>query len=318
MLSPVVRRGERIMVTGGAGFIGSHLAVELLKAGYGVVVVDNLMRGSRERVPSDAEFHQVDIRDVRRMQEGLRGVRAVYHLAAAVTVRGSCERFADDADINIRGTLRLFEAMRGGDVKRCVVASSMAVYADSAAGMKVGESHACRPQSPYGIGKLCMEQYAMHILPRLGVEPVVLRFFNTYGDRQNVSPDVGVVTYFTSLLAEGRRLPVYGDGRQCRDYIHVQDVCTACRLALSSGAGGRTFNVGTGHGTTVLDVVALLARRYACRPNIDFHPARPEELRNCVADISAAMEVLGFVPRHSLANDYVAAGHGPHESGRQA
>ena len=185
---------KKALVTGGAGFIGSHLAEALLEEGLDVRVFDDLSVGRRENVPEAAEFVLGDVRDLDSVEKALDAIDIVFHLAAKVSVRGSLENFHEDAEVNLMGTINLLEAAGNSGVQKLVFASSMAVYADSARPDPIDEDFEKCPVSPYGIAKLAAERYCILVGPERGVDTCVLRYFNTYGPRQNFTPYVGVIT----------------------------------------------------------------------------------------------------------------------------
>ncbi|NOT00510.1 MAG: NAD-dependent epimerase/dehydratase family protein [Phycisphaerales bacterium] len=287
---------KRILVTGGAGFIGSHLTETLRLDRCEVVVLDDLSMGRRENLHEAVEFHQGDVRDEDALRRALKGVDAVIHLAAKVSVRASTDDFINDASVNVLGTLSALKACAGTGVRKFVYASSMAVYADSPEPKPINEDYACRPISPYGVGKLASENYVLDICPRMGVAPVVLRLFNTYGQGQTFTPYVGVITIFIRRLLNSEPPIVFGSGEQCRDYISVDDAVTACGLALESDCGGQVFNIGTG---TPVSVNAL-AEKLCELINPEIKPVheaeRPGELRNCIADAGKARRMMGYNP----------------------
>ncbi len=290
----------RCLVTGGAGFIGSHLAERLLAVGERVRVVDDLSTGLRENVPAGAELLEGDLRDPAVCAEACRDVERIFHLAGRVTIRGSAESFCDDADVNLMGTLRLLAAAGEAGVKRLVFASSMAVYADSPDRRPVAEDHPTEPISAYGISKLAAERSLLTVAPTLGVEPVVLRFFNTYGTRQGYTPYVGVVTIFVTRILRGEPCVIFGDGEQCRDYVHVADVARACVLAGEADAAvGQVLNVGTGTGTSV-NRLAERIRTLLGAGELTHAERDPSELVHSVADVGRLRAALGFAPEGRL------------------
>jgi UDP-glucose 4-epimerase len=242
-----------IFVTGGAGFIGSHLAQALLAHGESVTVFDNLSVGLRENVPQGVRLVVGDVTNPDALEEAMGGHRAVVHLAARVAIRSSFDFAVEDTLTNVVGTAAVMRAARrAGGIERVVAASSMAVYSDSATPAPIGESHATHPISPYGISKLALEQLVHGMAKAAGISSAVLRFFNTYGPGQQLSPYVGVVTIFANALRDGKVPTIFGDGEQCRDFVHVFDVVSALQLALATpGVSGETFNVGTGVATSV-------------------------------------------------------------------
>jgi len=294
---------ERIaLVTGGAGFIGSHLCDALLARGLSVRVLDDFSTGRPENVDPRCEVIRADVADRQPVEAALQGVDTVFHLAARVTIRGSVDHFEDDARTNLMGTLEVLRAASKVSVRRFVFASSMAVYADSPDGALMAEDHPQVPISPYGISKLAAEKYVLMMAPSLGIEPVALRFFNTYGPRQGYTPYVGVITIFIHRLLKNEPLVIFGDGGQLRDFVHVSDIVQANVLAMDTPHTGQSFNVGTGVSTSVLQVAEMLRRAMRPDAQIRYEPARLEELRNAVPDIAKARRLLGYAPRWSLAD----------------
>lgn len=302
MLDP--RKIRRVLVTGGAGFIGSHLSDALLARGHEVIVYDNLSMGRRANVPKHAEFVEADIRDRDSLERALHGVDCVYHLAARVSIRDTSEKFIDDAEINLMGTLSVLRACAAARPRHLVMASSMAVYADSPTPAPVAEAYATQPISGYGISKLAAERYCLQLCPQWNTRPTILRFFNTYGTRQTYTPYVGVITIFIRRLLNGEPLRIFGTGEQCRDFVHVSDIVTGCLLAPQAEAqtDKRVFNIGTGRATSVRQIAAMLIDRLAPGSSPEFAPPQPGELRNCVADIERARRGLGYEPRSTLAD----------------
>jgi UDP-glucose 4-epimerase len=286
------------LVTGGAGFIGSHLSRTLLAEGRRVTVLDNLSVGRREAIPDGAHFVHGDLRDEAAVAEALRGVDCVFHLAAQVTIRGSFDRFYEDLDTNVMGTARLLRAVDPALIKWFTFASSMAVYADAPSPAPIAESHPTQPISPYGVGKLAAESVARQILAARGIPLSVVRFFNTFGPGQTFTPYVGVLTIFVTRLLRGENLTIFGDGEQQRDFIHVADI-----VAGVIGATGRadgTFNLGTGHGTSLNQLAALVISQLSPGAKANHAEAQAGELRFSVANIDAARAAFGFAPARSL------------------
>lgn len=292
---------RKVCITGGAGFIGSRLARAWQQRGAQVVVFDDLSVGKAENVPRGVELVVGDILDADRTALALHGVELVYHMAARVAIRSSFEFVVADTMVNVSGTASVLRAAQlAGTVRKVVFTSSMAVYADSPKGTLIDESWPTEPISPYGISKLAAESLVRQLCGHAGIDSVVLRLFNTYGPGQALSPYVGAVTIFCNRLAAGRPLQVFGDGEQCRDFIHVQDVVQALLLAGSNHAAVGTFNIGTGKAMTVNEVVAHLQNALGLRTNVQHADAVPGELRSSVPHISKARNVLGYDPRHEF------------------
>lgn len=287
--------GERVLVTGGAGFIGHHLSAALQKRGHDVVVLDDLSMGRAEWLAPEVRLVVGDVRDAGALAQALDGVRHVYHLASVVSVRASVDGFVRDADVNLLGTLRLLEAVRGREVDKVVLASSMAVYADGG-GRALCEDHPLVPTSPYGVAKLAAERYWHLLGPELGAAPTVLRYFNTYGPEQTPTPYVGVITHFTDRILRGEAPRIFGDGEQRRDFVHVDDIVAASVAVLDHDVAGQTINVGTGVGTTVNEVAAALLRRLDSTLRPEHTAPAAGELRDAVADIGAARTLLDYRP----------------------
>ncbi len=299
---------HRALVTGGAGFIGSHIADALLARGFHVVILDDLSSGRRENVPAAAEFVQADVRSAegaRLVREG--GFDAVVHQAAQIDVRKSVADPVHDASINILGALNLLEAVRGAAKRpRFVFASTGgAIYGDFVTPPNV-EEFSKDPDSPYGIAKLAVEHYLAYYGRIHGIEGAVLRYANVYGPRQDPHGEAGVVAIFCNRLLDGKPLTVFGDGRQTRDYVHVKDVAAAnvaIATATTPPAGrldGRAMNVGTGVETDVLTLADTLRRVSGRDATIEFAPARPGEQARSAVSIEKIRRVLGWEPRRSL------------------
>jgi UDP-glucose 4-epimerase len=249
-------------------------------------------------VPGGARFVEGDIRDAAAVEDALTGVDCVFHLAAQVTIRGSFDRFYEDLDTNVMGTARLLRAIDPARVKWFTLASSMAVYADAPAPMPIGEQHPTDPISPYGVGKLAAEGVARQVLAAKGIPFTAARLFNTFGPGQTYTPYVGVLTIFVTRLLRGQPITIFGDGEQQRDFIHVDDIVAGTIGATGRAAG--TFNLGTGRGTSLNQLAALVLSRLAPGTAAQYGPAQAGELRFSVADITAARRAFDFAPSRSL------------------
>jgi UDP-glucose 4-epimerase len=293
--------GGGVLVTGGAGFIGSWLVRALLERGERVTVFDDLSVGLRTNVPARAAFVQGSVTDAPAVEAAMRGHDRVVHFAARVAIRSSFDFAVEDTHTNVVGTAAVMRAAQRCGAARVIAASSMAVYADHERAQPIGELHPTRPISPYGISKLAAEQLVLGMGRAAGVGSVVLRFFNTYGPGQALSPYVGAVTIFTHAIAAGRVPVIYGDGEQCRDFVHVADVVQAVLAALDSPVSGEIFNVGTGVATSVNRVCTLVREALGpSSPQPAHAPAVAGELRYSIADIAKARRLLGYSPSHRL------------------
>lgn len=293
---------KKALVTGGAGFIGSHITRALLARDIAVVVLDDLSMGKRSNVPADAEFIEGNVLDSETCKAALDGVDVVFHEAARVSIRSSISGFLPDAETNFMGTLKLLQAAAESKVKRFMFASSMAVYADSATPAPITESHTTEPISPYGIAKLAAEKYCLQLAREFGIDCQVLRYFNTYGPGQTFTPYVGVITIFIRRLLNGESPSIFGDGEQRRDFVHVEDIVAANMLALETDNPYGLYNVGTGLATSVNDIAKLLVERIDPSIEIMHAAAHAGELRNSIADISAISNALGYKPANRIAD----------------
>jgi UDP-glucose 4-epimerase len=287
-----------VLVTGGAGFIGSHTVRALLAAGKQVTVLDNLSVGRRDALPPQAQLIVGDIRDRDRVSEALGGVDAVIHLAAQVTVRGSFERFYEDLDTNVMGTANLLRSLDANRIRWFTFASSMAVYADLPQPAPIAESGETAPISPYGVGKLAAEQVCRQMLAAAGIPLTVLRFFNTFGPGQTMTPYVGVITIFVKRLLRQEPPVIFGDGQQQRDFVHVYDIVDG--IVASTGSTAGTFNLGSGRPTSLNDLAGLLVGRINPASQVEYAPAHEGEVRFSLADITAARRAFGYEPQRSL------------------
>jgi UDP-glucose 4-epimerase len=299
---------SRVLVTGGAGFIGSHVAERCIGLGHEVVVLDDLSSGKRENVPDRAAFEQHDIREARAaelVRDG--GFDVVAHLAAQMDVRRSVADPMFDASVNVVGTLNLLEAGRAAArPPRFVFASTGgALYGDFVA-TPTPETESKDPDAPYGAAKLAVESYMAYYGRIHGFETVVLRFGNVYGPRQDPHGEAGVIAIFCQRLLAGQPITVFGDGTQTRDYVYVEDVAEAfVRAAFGEvpAAGrldARAFNIGTAVETSVLELAERLLALSGKRSEISFAPARAGELMRSCLDVSKAGSVLGWRPAVAL------------------
>ena len=286
----------RALVTGGAGFIGSHVVDALLARGDEAHVLDDLSKGKRENVAAGATLHEADIRDPDEVFDAVRP-EAVIHLAAQADVRVSVERPDFDADVNILGTLRILEAARRHGAAVVFASSGGAIYGECDA--PAPESAELRPLAPYGTSKLCGEEYVATWNRLYGTGHVSLRFGNVYGPRQEPHGEAGVVAIFMGLLHEGGTPRIYGDGMQTRDYVFVGDVVSAVLVSLERG--GSVYNVGTGIETSVVGLYDAIQEAAGVRREPQFVESRLGELQRSVVDISLAARELGWRPERTLA-----------------
>jgi len=307
----------RYLVTGGCGFIGSHLAEALVAAGAEVRVFDNLSTGREEHlaaVRERVELVRGDVRDPDALRAAMEGVEGVFHQAALVSVFESMERPRDNHEINLTGTFNVLLAARERKVRRVVAASSAAVYGNEPT-LPKREDLRPQPESPYAAAKLAGEHYLAVFARRYGLETVSLRYFNVYGPRQDPSSMYsGVISRFAEALRADAPPTVFGDGRQTRDFVFVKDVVQANLLAMRApGVGrGEALNIGTGRRTSLLELLEALSALSGRALNPRFHPARAGDIRHSVAEIARARLELGYEPaydiRQGLAELLAAAG----------
>jgi UDP-glucose 4-epimerase len=292
----------RAIVTGGAGFIGSHVVDALLARGDEVHVLDDLSKGTRERVADAAELHVADIRQPDEMFDAVRP-EAVFHLAAQADVRVSVERPDHDADVNVLGTVRILEASRRHEAKIVFSSTGGAIYGECDA--PAPETAPRLPLAPYGASKLCGEEYLATWNRLYGTSHVSLRFGNVYGPRQEPHGEAGVVAIFIGLLLAGGTPNIYGDGSQTRDYVFVGDVVRAMLLAFDRADGG-VFNVGTGLETSVIELYDAIQEVSGVQRRAELAPARLGELQRSVLDPSLAASELGWTAERTLPDGLAA------------
>jgi len=293
----------KYLVTGGAGFIGSHITHALLKQNAGVRILDNFSSGNRENLKGlDVEIIEGDLRDASCVTEAVRGVNIIFHEAAFVSVPESMEKPQECFDVNVTGTSVLLEAARKAGVRRVVVASSAAVYGDSTA-MPLVEDTPLKQLSPYATSKRINEMYAELFTNHFELEVVALRYFNVYGPRQR--PDsmyAAAVPIFIRRMLDGKPITIYGDGGQTRDLVNVRDVVQANLLASRHpSAPGQIFNVCTGVETRLLDLLDILYKIFPNAPKHVHAEPRAGDIYRSIGSPSKAMNVLEFRPQVTLA-----------------
>ncbi|MEP6572120.1 MAG: NAD-dependent epimerase/dehydratase family protein [Gemmatimonadota bacterium] len=296
----------RVLITGGAGFIGSHIAEEYQRAGWEVTALDDLSRGRESNVPKGARFIKADIRSSEARAELAKGKYDVLcHHAAQIDVRVSVDRPSLDADINLVGFINLLEGAGDGGVRRVVFASSGGVVYGDPDVTPTPETAPKLPISPYGVSKLSGEHYLRVIGQLRGFEGIALRYSNVFGPRQDPSSEAGVVSIFISRLLKKQKLIIFGDGKQTRDYVFVRDVARA-NLAAGTAQVTRTdldstaFNIATSVERSVVELAETVGRTMGMTPELEFAAERAGELRRNALNISKAKSGLGWQPTHKF------------------
>ncbi len=289
-----------VIVTGGAGFIGSHIAERFLRAGDKVLVLDDLSTGERRNIPEGAELHEMDIRS-REARDFLTESRPdlLVHAAAQISVTASMREPALDASINVSGTLNLLQAFDGGKAPHMIFLSTGgAIYGEQET-FPAAEEHRCLPTSVYGLSKRCVEMYLDLWSRQLGLRFLALRLSNVYGPRQDPHGEAGVVAIFAKALLEGRVPTIYGSGDQTRDFVFVEDVARAVELGWQKRQTG-TFNIGTGKETSVNQLYEEIRGVLDLDLKPNYAPARLGEQQRSVIDARRAEQVLGWKPEFAL------------------
>ncbi|RRR74656.1 MAG: NAD-dependent epimerase/dehydratase family protein [Candidatus Viridilinea halotolerans] len=292
------------LVTGGAGFIGSHLVERLLQRGDHVRVLDNFSTGHAANLApwrANIEVIEGDLRDAAALARATAGVDLVFHQAALPLVQQSVDDPATTNAVNVDGTLQLLLAARDAGVRRVVVASSAAVYGDDPQ-LPKHERMPIQPLSPYAVSKLATEQYALVFAQLYALEAVALRYFNVFGPRQDPrSPYSGVIARFCAAARAGAEVTIFGDGSQSRDFVAVADVVSANLLAaLAPAANGQVINIARGEQTSLLELIRLLEELTGRSLPVRFAPARSGDILHSLAAIDRAQALLGFRPQVSL------------------
>jgi UDP-glucose 4-epimerase len=295
---------KNALVTGGAGFIGSHIVEALVSAGCTVTVLDNLSGGSLLNlapVKDHVVFYQNDIREPDVLEKAADGCDVIFHLAAVVAVQDTIKNPVESAMINDIGTINVLEAARKKKVKRVILASSCAVYGDDPR-LPKKETMTPKPASPYAVQKLSAEHYARVYYELFGLETVSLRFFNVYGPRQDPSsPYSGVISIFMTRAASNQNPVIYGDGNQSRDFVYVKDVVKANLLAAGANhLAGNVMNIGTGSYVRINRLWELISSLNGERLEPNYEPARDGDILHSVASMELAKSILNFQNDFSL------------------
>jgi UDP-glucose 4-epimerase len=295
----------KVLVTGGAGFIGSHLVDRLVDEGYDVRVIDNLYSGKLENIErhiknSKVDFVKGDIRDTSLVKKSLVDVDAVFHLAAIISVPFSVSNPELTFDVNVAGTLNLLNACSEKNVSKFIFVSSCAVFGDTKI-LPVNENASTNPISPYAESKLSAEHECLSFQQRGLLQSVVLRFFNVYGPRQGMNDYSGVITRFINRAKQKQFLTIYGDGSQTRDFVNVQDIVQALLACMkNSSANGEVFNIGSGKPTSITELAKTVLELTGQDLEIRYELARAGDIKDSYADISKAKRLLNYEPKINL------------------
>jgi UDP-glucose 4-epimerase len=291
------------LVTGGAGFIGSHIVEQLLQRGDTVRVLDNFSTGIRknqEPLQANIEILEGDLRDIGAVNEAVRGVELIFHLAAFISVSQSMVDPETCFAVNVGGTVALLEAARRSGVRKVVLSSSTAVYGDTNIFPTI-EDTPLRPISPYAVSKQVNELYASLYTRVLGLPVIALRYYNVYGPRQRPDSDyAAAIPIFVRQLVSGEPICIFGDGKQSRDFIFVKDVVRANLLAAEANSAGESFNICTGRETNLLDLLEELSELSPRQPEVRFEPPRAGDIYRSVGSPEKAAGTIGFRAQTSL------------------
>jgi UDP-glucose 4-epimerase len=294
----------RVLITGGCGFIGANLAYGLLEENHDVYVVDNLSNGNINRIENfkkKVNFFEGDICDDEIINNLASKVDIIFHLAAQVSVYDSIKNPIKDAKTNILGTINILQASLEQNIKKLILFSSAAIYGDPVK-LPIKENHAKNPKSPYGFSKLVSECYAIFYRDNYPVNITVIRPFNVYGPMQNPnSPYSGVISIFIKHALENKDLIIYGDGKQTRDFIFIDDLIRLCTLILNDKrADNKIFNAATGNETTINDLAQEIIQLLNSKSKIKYEAARKGDIKRSFADISYINQEIDFIPKYSI------------------
>jgi len=287
---------RRALVTGGAGFIGSHICEELLSYGKKVVIVDNLSTGRQENIPPGTEFLELDVTDRAGMQRALKDVDLIFHVAAQPSARASVEDPRLDFESNVRGTYNLLTAALEANVKKLIYTSSSAVYGEPKH-LPLDEKHVPDPSTPYGTSKLCGERYCIVFSRIYGLPCTCLRPFNVYGPRENPETSLDEVALYTRAVLKKQPITIYGDGNQTRDFVYVKDVAHAHILAAEHDASiGQVLNIGTGSEISINRLVQKIEETTGSKAMAQFEPWPPGDIYREFANNRLAEAMIGYSP----------------------
>ena len=289
------------LVTGGAGFIASHIAEELIRQNHDVTLLDDMSAGKAGNINPEAEFIRGSVTDKNLLDQICRShsFEGIFHLAAVASVQKSIENPALVHEVNATGTLNILSAAKEHGIRKVVLSASAAAYGDNPVFPK-REDMLPEPLSPYAVSKITGEMYCRNFADLFGVETAALRYFNVFGPRQDPNAEyAAVIPKFTEKIVRGKKPVIFGDGNQTRDFVFVKDVVLANMLAMNSHKSG-TFNIGTGIQTSLNDLAGMIMRAAGVSCEIIYEAPRPGDIRYSVADITKAKQELGYAPKYSI------------------
>ena len=299
----------RVLVTGGAGFIGSNIVRRLLELEHAPVVLDDLSSGFAENLVSDVPFFEADVRDGDAVLSAALGCDVIIHLAASVGNARSIDDPIKDSQINVLGTLNVLQAARRHGLRRIVFSSSAGIFGELKT-LPIAEDHPQDPDSPYGASKLAAEKMCLVFNKLYGMDNICLRYFNVYGVNQRYDAYGNVIPIFADRILRGVPMTIFGDGEQTRDFVNARDVAAANIAAATAGEQVQgAFNIGSATRVTINDLAATMQRLAGCEVGIEYGPTRPGDVRDSLAAIEAAHVAFGYSPTVDLSGglaDYIA------------
>jgi UDP-glucose 4-epimerase len=290
-------KNKKVLVTGGAGFIGSNLVRHLIEEDNSVTVLDNFMSGYRSNLDPFPTIRIIDgdVRDKTAVETAMRGMEVVFHLAASVGNKRSIDHPITDAEINVLGTLQVLEAARKEGVRKIVASSSAGIFGELKT-IPIKEDHPIEPDSPYGCTKLCEEKLCLSYAKLYKIEAICLRYFNVFGPNQRFDAYGNVIPIFVFRMLQKEPIIIFGDGKQTRDFVHVDDVVQAnIRAAEAEGISG-AFNIASGKSITINKLAEIISNNSTESVKVEFGPERPGDVKHSLADISLAQEKFNYSP----------------------
>jgi UDP-glucose 4-epimerase len=296
----------KVLVTGGAGFIGSNVVKLLTQRGYEIVVFDNLSTGYKENLDEfpDAELVVADIRDRDRLNLAMKGCEIAFHLAASVGNVKSLQNPVEDSEVNVLGTLNVLENARSNGVKKIIYSSSAALFGEPQY-QPIDEKHPLEPDSPYGVSKMAAEKHCLCYGRIYDFHAVCLRYFNVYGVNQRYDAYGNVIPIFATLLLQNRPITIYGDGEQTRDFVNVKDIALANVLAAEKDGLSGVFNIGSGVSITINSLASMMKDIINQDADTIYAPPRKGEVRHSGADISLAKNAFDYNPSEEMYDNLI-------------